>query len=228
MDPQQLIDIVMQRKWVALAALVIGLVVRLLKSDTKIPIDIPPKYRVWLALALGGAAGALDKLAGQSNVTWTTALVQGLVAALLAILGHNVVIDSMRGGKEFTIPGLIKPNTPPGPGKPPSIPPIAGAMLFVIAISISSCALFTRENAPKTILTFEQIACIAANAFVDDATLAAVCQLVTGEQKAEGAKLAGVHRVAMTKQFTSAAPRACVDAGADATPTRVGVEAGAP
>lgn len=243
MDPQQLIDLVTQKKWIAIAALVIGFVVRLLKSDTKIPVDIPPRYRVWLALALGGAAGALDKLVGQEGVTWTAALVQGLLAAVLAIVGHNVVIDSLRGGKELPVPGLTDtPNGGSGSGsgsgsssgspKPPTFPPIAGAMVLVMMLT--NCALFTKENAPKTILTFEQIACIAANAFVDDAVLATVCQLLTGEERAEGAKLAGVHRVMIKQQLTSIPVYTCGDADAGAgagagvrmTPTRVG-EAGA-
>lgn len=123
MDPQQLSDLIVQKKWIALMALIIGLIVRLLKSDTKIPIDIPPQYRVWLALGLAPIAGAFTKWA--AGTTWTTAMVEGFVAAVFAIVGHNVVIDSMRGGKEFVVPGLTKENTPPGPGKPPSIPPSA-------------------------------------------------------------------------------------------------------
>jgi hypothetical protein len=124
MQPEDLGNLIAQHKWVAVAAVIISLCVRLLKSDTKIPIDIPPQYRVWLALGLGGAAGALDKLtATGDDVTWTSALVQGLIAAAVAIVSHNVVIDSVRGGKEFVVPGLTKTNVPPGPGKPPSISP---------------------------------------------------------------------------------------------------------
>lgn len=125
MDPNQLADFIMQKKWIALTAFIIGLVVRLLKSDTKIPIDIPPRLRAPLAVSLGAVAGAIDKLVQQGDTTWTIALVSGFSAAFAAMVSHSLFIESARGGKELVVPGLIKENTPPGPGKPPSIPPTA-------------------------------------------------------------------------------------------------------
>lgn len=120
-EAQAVVDMVAKRAWVPLAALVVGLIVRLLKSDTKVPIDVPPRVRVWLALGLGVLSGVLEAVA--TGRAWGDAIVGGVVSAALAILGQNVVIDSLRGGRELTIPGLIKPGVPPGPGKPPSIRP---------------------------------------------------------------------------------------------------------
>lgn len=169
MDPTDLANLIAQRKWVALAAVVIGLIVRLLKSDTKIPVDVPPQLRVWLALALGAASGALDKLVEAGNTTWTTALLNGLVAAVLAIVSHNLVIDSVRGGKELVVPGLIKPGVSPSPGNPPSIPPtsIAGILLvgacMALGVSQQGCALFTPANIAKA----EVIAAKTADCLVE-------------------------------------------------------------
>lgn len=115
-------DLVAQHKWVAVAAVVIGTLTRLAKSDTKIPIDIPPRYRVWLAFGLGVASGVLEKMV-DGGTTWTSAIVGGLISAALAVIGHNTVIDSIRGGKEIVVPGLTIPGVPPAPGKPPSIKP---------------------------------------------------------------------------------------------------------
>lgn len=120
MDP--VLALILAHKWLALAALGIGLVVRLLKSDTKIPIDIPPRLRVWAALGLGIVAGVIDKVAN-GGTPWKDALLWGLSAAITAIVAHATVVDSLRGGREFVVPGLIKPGVPPGPGKPPSIRP---------------------------------------------------------------------------------------------------------
>jgi hypothetical protein len=212
----QIIEFLTQHKWIALAAVVINLIVRLLKSDTKIPIDIPAAWRAPLALALGAAAGALSKLVESGNTSWRDALTQGAAAAVLAILAHVFLVGSARGGREITIPGLIKPNTPPGPGKPPSIPPAAGAgllMTFALVMVLNSCALFSRENAPKTILTLEQIACIIQNAFLDDANLNAICKLLTGQEQEAAAKLASTTRASMK----SSAPLVCSpDGGAEA------------
>lgn len=112
--------LVAQHKWVPLAALAIALIVRLLKSDTKIPIDIPPNWRVRLAIALGCVSGVLEAVT--TGTGWTESIVGGLISAALAVLGHETIINSLRGGKEFVVPGLTKPGVPPAPGKPPSIP----------------------------------------------------------------------------------------------------------
>jgi hypothetical protein len=112
MDPNQLGDLIVQHKWVAVAALVIGLIVRVLKSDTTIPIVVPPLWRSWLALGLGVVSGVLEKVS--TGVTWTSAIVDGLVAGVLAIIGHETIIEGLRGGKELPIPGLMtSPEIPP-------------------------------------------------------------------------------------------------------------------
>lgn len=123
MNPEQLEALILNHKWIPLAAVVIGLIVRLGKYDTKIPINVPPQLRFWLALALGAVAGTLDKFVEGGNTTWTSALLHGGMASAIAILTHNGIIQSLNGGQELNIPGLIKPGVPPGPGKPTSLPP---------------------------------------------------------------------------------------------------------
>jgi hypothetical protein len=85
---------------VTLAAL-IGLAVRLLKSP-KAPLwarRIPPKKRVYLALALGAVASALDAVARGSS--WRDAVFGGVVASALSVLGHQTMIEGARDGKEL-------------------------------------------------------------------------------------------------------------------------------
>jgi hypothetical protein len=119
MDPSQLGDLIAQHKWVAVSAIVIGFAVRLIKSDTKIPINIPPRARIWLALGLGVLAGVLEKVA--TGATWTKALADGLVAALLAVTSHEAIIASLRSGKELPIPGLMVEGARPAPTAPVTV-----------------------------------------------------------------------------------------------------------
>lgn len=86
--------------WPVLGALVIGFIVRLLKSaNVPAPFDrIPPKARPVVAVALGGLQGALQ--AALTSTPWQTTLVNGLVAGLLAVFGHDVLIEWLRAGKE--------------------------------------------------------------------------------------------------------------------------------
>lgn len=86
-------------QWLAVSALVIGAIVRLLKGDTPLPLFVPPSLRAWLALGLGVASGVLDAL--QHGTPWLTALMGGLAAALTAISGHELMIEGLRSGREL-------------------------------------------------------------------------------------------------------------------------------
>ena len=63
MDPQSLYGLLAAHQYALFAALVVGFLVRILKSDTKIPIDIPPRLRKPIALAFSFGAAALEKYA---------------------------------------------------------------------------------------------------------------------------------------------------------------------
>jgi len=125
--PDDLLAIVEQRRWLLFAAVVIGLVVRLLKSDTKFPITVPPYARSFLALFLGVVSGVLEKVATQ-HVSWTSAIVGGLLSAAFAMIGHATVIEGVRKGREFSIPGMmVVPEPEPIP--PPPLPPAGPSVL---------------------------------------------------------------------------------------------------
>lgn len=96
--------------WIPIAALIIGAVVRLLKSDTPLP-TVPPKWRPVLALVLGLVAGVLTKVA--SGIDWQTALEGGLGAASIAIFGHDFVVAGLRDGKEPFAPKDDDAGPPP-------------------------------------------------------------------------------------------------------------------
>lgn len=123
-DIEALIALVEQRKWVALAGVLVFVLIRLLKDDTKIPINIPPRLRFLSALALGLVFGVLERKTKDDSITWTQAIIGGLVSGVLAILIQNGVIDSIFKGREPLLPTfLMRPGVPSSPGKAPSLPP---------------------------------------------------------------------------------------------------------
>jgi hypothetical protein len=140
MNPENLGDFLMNHKWVAVASLIVWAVVRMLKSDTKIPLDIPPRVRAIAALVLGAVAGALDKLLANGEPRWQDALWNGLAAGAGAIVFHCLFVDTLLGGKELPVPGLTKPGVPPAPGKPPSIPPVAQGVVLALLLSVGAAA----------------------------------------------------------------------------------------
>jgi hypothetical protein len=127
-----LLDLFLAHKWFAFSALLIGFVVRLLKSDTKLPFSLPPQYRAWLALGLGVADGVLDALA--NGTPWTMALLGGLGAAMTAIVGHETLVEGLRSGIELPVPGLTKPRDPSAGSK--KAPPAAVAALVALFMGL--------------------------------------------------------------------------------------------
>lgn len=121
MEIQNLYTLLADHQYALAAALVIGLLVRLLKSDTKIPITLPPAYRKYAALGLALAATVIERFA--AGATWGKALFDGALAWALTEWGHKIVIEDLRGGRELPIPGLIVPGKAPAAGKPITVPP---------------------------------------------------------------------------------------------------------
>lgn len=119
MDPDQLVSLIEHRKWVPLAALVIGVITRLIKSDTKLPIDVPPRARIWVVIVLGATSAVLEKVV--DGRTWTSALAGGAVSVAIAVLGHETIIASLRSGKEFPVPGLMVEGKAPSPTAPVTV-----------------------------------------------------------------------------------------------------------
>lgn len=111
LNPANIAQLALHHRWVPLSALAIGLVVRLLKDDTRFP-TIPARARIWLVLALGAVAGVLQKVG--DGLTWQEAALGGVFSIGLAVVGHEAFIESARGGQEIPLPGvLLKPKTIP-------------------------------------------------------------------------------------------------------------------
>lgn len=81
-----------------LSALAINIAVRLVKGDSVLPF-VGPKARPFLAIGLGAAQGTIDAIA--LGTPWQTAIPKGLAAGGIAIILHELGIESLRDGKEF-------------------------------------------------------------------------------------------------------------------------------
>ena len=108
-DIQQLSELLTGGKWAPLGALVIFSIVRLLKSDVALPSwlpPVPPKYRPWLALALGAVACFLAKLGAGAG--WQASLAFGASSTLGALLTHVVLIEKIRKDVDVPIPAAMR------------------------------------------------------------------------------------------------------------------------
>jgi hypothetical protein len=101
--------------WIPLASLIINVLLRLSKTDAAVdwfPVSIRPRVRPVAALVLGVASGVLAGLVGGS---WFSAIVGGIVAGMMAITTHDVVVESIRKGRDIFVPKRPEPAPDLGP-----------------------------------------------------------------------------------------------------------------
>jgi hypothetical protein len=127
-------------KPLVLVALVVGALVRMLKDDHRFPITLSKRARPWVALLLGLVLGAVQqRLAG---ATWLDAVCSGLLAGALPILGHQLGIESILGGKELPFPGTKKRTAKSDDDdKPPTSPNGMSPLLVVLLLGSASTPL---------------------------------------------------------------------------------------
>lgn len=227
-----LIQLLVLHKWLAASAAVIGLCVRLLKSDSPV-MPVPAAYRAWLALGLGAVSGVLDQIVNGTPVL--QAVLGGLGSAMIAITGHETLIEGLRKGKEFGVKKDSGPSAPTGPtGTAPALvaekKDAPAAMMLAFAALLSMLAMLCpgckdtllANNVEQGALTLEQTACVIAQAELgvnESEAIRAACDVAPSLTKAiadllkarqQGMALAEQKLVGRHREHCS------YDAGADA------------
>lgn len=92
-----------------IAVVVVGAITRLLKSDTKFPIDIPARWQPVIVLVIGQAYAVLQAIVG--GVNWKTAVTSGLQVAFLTMGLFDLVIKALfNGDAPWWLAWLLKPS----------------------------------------------------------------------------------------------------------------------
>ena len=186
-DTAKLLAFVGEKNWMLVAALLIGALVRLTKADVSAFPTVAARWRPLVAVGIGLLLSACDALI--AGTPPKEALVTGLGAAMVAILGHVFGIEVLRGGREV--------------GFKPRVPPVA-----LLLLALSGCGIF----APKSPLDFAKATCISANAWLDLPALRRICPMVANLTDAEVNEL-----VSAARHGAAGAPAGavrCSDAGA--------------
>ena len=176
-----------QLTWIAVAAIVIGGVVRALKSDGMtvalanlgLP-PIPKRALPWIALVFGAASAVLDAKVG--GTSWQEAGAAGILATGTAVLGHDL-------GK--ALPGVRK---------------VLGVLIFVgLASSVTACTPQARWALAE--LLAKKIACGVAHQDLSNEEIIKLCALEPGDIP-KVLDVVGQSRTASAKYAADAAARA--------------------
>lgn len=112
--PYDLADLVARRNWPLVGMAVVWAIVRLLKSDSRLPdaLDVHEDLRPLVPIVLGAISGCLEHLL--TGVPWKDALTGAAVTAFGAILAQDVIARALlRGLFKIQIPlppPLAKPS----------------------------------------------------------------------------------------------------------------------
>lgn len=120
----QIIQAWQGKQYVLVGAFVIGLIVAASKTGwlgNWLATQLPSQARPFLAVIVGILTVASTETI--SGVEWKLALLHSFYAAATAVLGHQMVVEGLRGGKEIM---PMRPGTPAATIPPPPPPPPAG------------------------------------------------------------------------------------------------------
>jgi hypothetical protein len=112
---QALLQALLGHQWLVVSSILIGGAVRLVKGDTPLPY-VPPRYRPFLAVLLGGVSAALQALT--QHIPVQQALLEGALSVFVAISGHEIIIESLFGGRELGGPKRDASSSPPPKATP--------------------------------------------------------------------------------------------------------------
>lgn len=133
-----ILPMIQSHAWVPLAALVIGFLVRALKSDAFVLPSwaaVAAPYRPLLVLALGIVSGVLNAVV--AGTPWRDALIGGCLSALMALIGHTTIVDVLRGGRDIGAPA---PPAEKGPLYQPPAPPSSDEVTLPKGPSVQRCS----------------------------------------------------------------------------------------
>lgn len=116
-DLATILALLKQHAWLAAGVIIVGLIVRMLKSDAKFPINIPTRWLPVATLVLSQAYTTLEAI--QSGTPWKTAVWTGLTLAMTTMGLFDLVIKAVLNGKDMPawLGWLLKelPVAPPQP-----------------------------------------------------------------------------------------------------------------
>jgi hypothetical protein len=99
-DVAYLVQLAKDHSWPLLAAIVVGFLVRLVKEE-RVPINVAPRFRPLLAVALGMVSAICEAVILKTPIL--TAAIGGFGSAVIAIGGHDVLVEAIFGGKEPSV-----------------------------------------------------------------------------------------------------------------------------
>lgn len=144
-------DTATQIEIVSGGALVTLVIVRLLKEDVTFLPTVPKQYRGWLIMALTMVSATLQAKLG--NLAWSDAITNAVSSALAAMLGHEVVVNNLRGGVDLPVPGVPAPVPTPLVEPPVEVKPVPEVVkeveTAIVGTKLEVVTVAAKEKGPE-------------------------------------------------------------------------------
>lgn len=161
MDADQLVSFILEKKWLALAILVIGYITRLLSDDSKFPVSVPARFHPLVVTVLGQVLGALMMI--QGGASWKVAVLTGLAVSFCTMGLFDLLVKAIFNGSPpwwIDILALVFPKSSGGKlPPPPKVPPGLGVLTLLLAFLLTACS-WLNQNA-SIFPTPKMIFCVA-------------------------------------------------------------------
>lgn len=169
MDPVQIdgaLKFAHEHSWVVLSSIIVWGLVRVSKDDRAVkwfPVEIAPLWRSWAALILGMAAAVIHKL--WTHGPWPEVVPGGFSIGVLATYGHEIVIESLRKGRDI---GVKKDDAPPPPPPKPPISIKPPSPTINVIGQMLGLSIFLAGAVMLVLVTIELVSCKVPAVPIDD------------------------------------------------------------
>lgn len=99
-DVQRLLADFQAHRWLPVAVVVLGYLVRLVRCDSRFPINLPPRWQPVVAIVLGQAYAVVVAVTG--GMRWPWAIVEGFIVAFTTMGLWDLLVKAIWNGHEPT------------------------------------------------------------------------------------------------------------------------------
>jgi hypothetical protein len=193
-------------------------IVRYSKPDTKLPLNVPARLRPWIPVVLAVVAATLQRFVAGSSLA--DAVRTAVIGGLGPILTHELVSESILGGKEIPVPFMVKK---PGDVSKLEVPVVitGGLLALLVGLVGGGCASWWANTPSHVIDVAKIVTCVMTEIDKEPPSKPADIAIKCGLENADAVlDLVKAQRAAEARHVKPGAPPPCASAAPSASSSK--------